>query len=191
MFMRVPQLTVLLCVVFALVWLTSACLLVESEVTTPVNLRIESLPLPEDTPIGNETERQVWPGIYDYSDVMAGICFEAAEDARGRTFIFRNAEEHILFYDLADNSRLCRRAVQRYPFDFGTGRALVAAWSGGRGCTAGHEIVNVDRSEPDELIITVRFYTDGDCQYDLIRPLGLAVEGGATLRHIELIFQTE
>lgn len=108
---------------------------------------------------------------------MYGICFEAALDASGQVFVLRNAEEHIRFYDLADNSGLCRRPVERAPFDFQSGERLLAGlWSAGTGCTAQHE-VQAFNLEDDVLTLDVQFTTAGACNYELVRPFWVGVEG--------------
>jgi hypothetical protein len=133
---------------------------------------------------GCNLEDDFLPGNYpaavvalEESDVMRGICFEAAFDAADRVFVLRSAEEHIRFYDLADNSHLCRHPVERVPFDFTTGRILAGLWSKGIGCTARHEIEAVTRDdEAKQVMINVRFVTDGDCPYELVRPFWLALD---------------
>ena len=115
--------------------------------------------------------------VQDVSEVMAGICFDAAADAAGKVFVLRSAEDHIHFYDLADNSHLCRSPVERKPFDFETGRILAGLWSRGTGCKARHEIQSMTRDDDaKEVTITVHFITEGDCGYDLVRPFWLALD---------------
>ena len=118
--------------------------------------------------------------VQDAADVMDGICFEAALDAAGQVFIIRDAEAHIRFYGLADNSQLCRRPVERKPFDFSGGRILVGMWSAGTGCTAQHDIESMSRDDENETVtIRVRFITEGDCGYELVRPLWRSLDGVA------------
>lgn len=112
----------------------------------------------------------------DAGAVMAGICFEAAFDAEGQVFVLRDAEDHIRFYDLADNSTLCRRPVERVPFDFSGGRVLAGLWSAGTGCTARHDVLDYTRDPTAETItLRLRFSTEGDCNYDLVRPFWVAI----------------
>lgn len=116
----------------------------------------------------------------DASAVMAGICFEAANDAAGQVFILRGAEEHIRLYELADNSGLCRRPVERRPFDFDNGRVLAGLWSAGRGCTARHDVLSATRDDGAQTIdIRLAFITEGDCPYELVRPFWIALENAA------------
>jgi hypothetical protein len=119
-------------------------------------------------------------GLADASAVMGGICFEAALDAAGRVFVLRSAEDHIRFYDLADGSRLCRRRVERRPFDFGEGRALAGLWSAGRGCTARHEVLAFRRDESARVIrLDLRLVVEGACDYELVRPFWVSIAGAA------------
>jgi hypothetical protein len=120
-----------------------------------------------------------WPyPVSDESVVMSGICFEAALDAADQLFILRNSAEHIAFYDLADNSEFCRRPVTRYPFDFSNGRVLSGFWSYGRGCTARHDVLDIQQDDAAKaLTIRLRFVTEGDCPYELVRPFWVGLDG--------------
>ena len=117
-------------------------------------------------------------GIYDALPSVMGICFEASWDASDNIFIIRSAEEHIRFYDLADNSELCRRAVGRVPFDFSGGDILLGTWTRGTGCTAQHTITNYARDDNAKTItIQAQFSTEGDCPYELVRGFWLGIDG--------------
>jgi hypothetical protein len=120
-----------------------------------------------------------WPYPFtDESAVMSGICFEAALDAANQLFILHNAAEHIAFYDLADNSEFCRHPVTRYPFDFSNGRVLAGFWSYGRGCTARHDVLDYQQDDVAKtLTIRLRFVTEGDCPYELVRPFWVGLDG--------------
>jgi hypothetical protein len=131
----------------------------------------------------------IGPGSVDpWTDenlVMSGVCFEAALDTAGEVFVLRDARAHIRFYDLADNSQLCRRPVTRYPFDFSGGRVLAGLWSYGRGCTARHDLLAVERDDAAKtLLIRLRFVTEGECDYELLRPfwIGLREAGDYQIR---------
>jgi hypothetical protein len=113
-------------------------------------------------------------------DVMRGICFEAAADAAGQVFVLRSTEDLIRFYDLADNSQLCRRPVERVSFDFGDGQVLAGVWSRGTGCTAAHEVVSMTRDRArQQITIDLRFVTEGTCPYDLVQPYWVALDDAA------------
>jgi len=121
------------------------------------------------------------PGLRDVLPLMSGICFEAAYDAAERVFVLRSAAELEAFYGLADNSRLCRRPVTRYAFDFTGGAALIGTWTRGMGCIARHELLDVARDEAARSIgLSFRFVVEGDCAYELVRPLWLAIDQGAS-----------
>lgn len=113
----------------------------------------------------------------DTAQVMRGICFESANDAAGQVFVLRDAAELQRFYDLADNSQLCRRPVERVPFDFADGYMLAGLWSAGRGCTARHEIIAADR-DSGTISLRLRFITEGTCNYELVRPFWVALVAG-------------
>ncbi len=116
----------------------------------------------------------------DAAFVMRGICFEAAFDAAGQVFILRTEADLIRLYDLADHSELCRRPVERVPFDFSGGRVLAGLWSRGLGCTARHEILATQRDDAAKTItITLQFITEGDCPYELVRPFWIGLDGAA------------
>ena len=133
----------------------------------PTDMASTAIPTP--TPVAVVTLEE--------SDVMRGICFEAAFDAADQVFVIRSAEEHIRFYDLADNSRLCRHPVERVPFDFSTGRILAGLWNKGVGCAAHHIIESVSHDDAAKrVILNVHFVTEGDCPYELVRPLWLTLD---------------
>lgn len=112
--------------------------------------------------------------------VMRGICFEAALDAADQVFVLRSAGDLTRLYDLADHSELCSQPVERVPFAFEGGRILTGLWNKGAGCTARHVIDDVDRDDAArQVTLTVRFITEGDCPYELVRPFWLALAGVA------------
>jgi hypothetical protein len=118
----------------------------------------------------------------DESSVVSGMCFEAASDmaAMRRRFVLRSGTEHIEFYDAIDSTNLCLHPIERVSFDFSTGRALAGFWSVGQGCTARHEVTAYSEAD-DVLNIALRFVTDGDCNYELVRPFWINFDGDLTL----------
>ena len=117
-------------------------------------------------------------GWVDANPVMTGICFESAFDARDTLFVLRDDAELIRFFDLADNSGLCRRDVQRQGFDFSTGRIIAGLWSYGFGCTARHDVTAFNRDPAAQtLTIDLDFVTEGECPYELLRPFWVGVDG--------------
>ena len=116
----------------------------------------------------------------DASSVMAGICFASAQDAAGRLFVLRSATELENLFDLADNSQLCRRPVQRHGFDFAGGRVLAGLWSATRGCTARHQVVQWQRDDDARRItLQLRLHSAGDCDYELVQPWWMALEAAS------------
>lgn len=114
----------------------------------------------------------------DETAVMNGICFEAARDAAGQVFVLRSPDEHIRFYEQADASELCRQPVTRVPFDFSGGRVLAGLWSAGTGCTARHDVIGIARDDAARsLTIQLRFVTEGVCNYELVRPFWIGLDG--------------
>jgi hypothetical protein len=158
-----------------LILMLNACLALNRGSITPTpppQLQPTPSPLPTNTP---------YPyGWTNENAVMNGICFEAANDAAGQVFVLRTAEAHIRFYDLADNSGLCRHPVTRNPFDFSAGRVLAGLWSAGKGCTARHDILDMIRDDHAKtLLIRLKFVAEGDCPYELVRPFWIGIDGVA------------
>jgi hypothetical protein len=109
---------------------------------------------------------------------MSGICFESAYDAAGRTFVLRSAEDLDNLFNESNNSGYCRHPSVRGSFDFSGGRAIVGMWSKGRGCDAAHRITAVDIDDVARtFIVHAQFVVEGDCPYELIRPLWLGITG--------------
>lgn len=114
----------------------------------------------------------------DENAIMAGLCFESVYDAAGQTFILRNAEALSNFFDLADNSGLCRQPVTRAEFDYGDDRILAGIWTRAVGCSAYHEVLHVHRDDTARtLFIFLKLNVAGDCQYELVRPYWIGVSG--------------
>ena len=161
--------------IIALALLLSGCLMTAKGVNP-------AQPLPDpNTPIAPPLTPDTATGRWvDEREHVRGICFEAGWDAAGQIFILRDAADHVRFYDLADNSNLCRRPVGRVPRDFSAGYTIIGLWSAGRGSTAAHDVNRVQRdADRQTLVIEVTFSTVGDCPYDLLRPWWIGVEGVA------------
>ncbi|MBI5670982.1 MAG: hypothetical protein HZC41_23560 [Chloroflexi bacterium] len=158
------------------VWAMTGCLLAGcAPGATPTPPKTLSPP-PSPSP-GGETLTPAYPWT-DEAAVMNGICFEAARDAAGRVFVLRGAGEQIRFYEQADASGLCRQPVTRVPFDFSGGRVLAGLWSAGTGCTARHDVTGITRDDAARtLTIHLRFMTEGDCPYELVRPFWIGLDG--------------
>lgn len=136
-------------------------------------LRAET-PLPT-TPVAATATPAVYPWT-DESALMSGLCFESVYDAAGRVFVIRNEEQLNALYDLADNSGLCRRPVARGSFDFSGGRLLIGLWSRSMGCTARHDVINIQRDDVAKIYaITLRLIAQGGCNYELVRPFWIGL----------------
>ncbi len=128
--------------------------------------------LTDDSPA--VTNGVIW---VDASAVFEGLCFESVYDAAGQIFTLRADTDVTALFDLADNSQLCRRSVVRGTFDFAGGRVLIGTWSRGDGCSARHDIIDIDRDDVARVVaIQAQFITDGTCNYELVRPLWIALE---------------
>lgn len=116
---------------------------------------------------------------------MSGLCFESVYDAAERTFVIRSDAELTAFFDLADNSALCRHPVQRSSFDFTGGRLLIGLWSKALGCSAQHEVTNIQRDDVAKIYaISLRLVVQIGCNYELVRPfwIGLSDLSGYDVR---------
>lgn len=150
-----------------LIGLSAGCMLTSTPVQQQDNPPVSVPEIPPD-------------GWIDASEILYGICFESAFDAREQVFIFRDEGELIRFFDLADNSGLCRRPVERQMFEFNNGGILAGLWSYGFGCTARHEVTGFVRDDAARtLTITAEFITGGDCPYELLRPFWMGLYGVA------------
>lgn len=161
-----------LCALSAVVTLLVACNIApvatsDQETSgTPPNLVVPSVtPQLEMPPI------PVPDGLTDERFVMSGICFEFAYQMRDQVIVLRDALSHIQFYGDIDASEQCSRPITRYPFNFEQGQTLAGIWSYGMGCTARHDILDAVRDDANQRYsLRLRFVTEGDCPYELIRP---------------------
>jgi hypothetical protein len=113
----------------------------------------------------------------DASHLLDGICFEAAHALSGHAFVLNDQAQLDGLYDQIDRSGLCRRRIPRLQFDF-AGRAVVGTWTyAPHGCTARHEQVQIWRDDVTRtMTMRYRFAVEGECPYELVRPLWVAVE---------------
>lgn len=165
-----------------LVSVIAGCMLTAENATLPpIGATVEAIGTGEAIIAPLPTSEPDYPW-QDASQIVSGICFEAANDmaVMNRRFLISNSLEHIAFYDALDSTALCLRPLERVPFDFSTGRALAGLWSAGRGCTAQHQVLSY--SETDEaLTISLAFVTSGDCNYELVRPFWISFDARRTL----------
>ncbi|MCB9460844.1 MAG: hypothetical protein H6670_14425 [Anaerolineaceae bacterium] len=137
----------------------------EAAVGTPVHMVLPSVTPQNIPPI------PLPPELTDERHIMSGICYEAAYAMRDHVYVIRDAIGHIEFYGDADALGACRWPVERNPYDFETGRALAGIWSYGTGCTAHHDIIDSVRDDANRTYsLRLRFVTEGDCDYELLRP---------------------
>jgi hypothetical protein len=127
--------------------------------------------IPTISPQATQENVDVW---LDSSYIVSGLCFESAFDAAGQVFVIKNEAELTGFFNLADNSGLCRRPVRRQTFDFSSGRVLVGLWSKGRGCKAQHDVTYTEQSG-ETFTMHLKFVTEGACNYELVRPFWIAI----------------
>lgn len=153
----------------ALIFLMTACSLNDSTLT------------PLASPIGVLTPDPTPPALWKPAEsLMRGICFESAYDAAGQVFIFRNRAELDTFYNLADNSRLCRRPVRRSDEPFTDGRIIAGLWSRAIGCDARHEVID-SRRDQEAVTIRLRLIVEGTCPYQLVEPFWIAIDQASDL----------
>ncbi len=140
----------------------------------PITLPVErALPLTATPPFTPTP----YPWV-DANSVMSGLCFELVYDAAGKTFVIRDAAALQDFFNLADNSHLCRHPVQRGSFDFSGDRILVGTWSKATGCTAQHQITDIHRDDDARsYVIFLRLVVQGGCDYELVRPFWISLSG--------------
>jgi hypothetical protein len=160
----------------ALIFLITSCTLTEE--APPLTPTLILVVTPDPTPLG-------WISA---EALMSGICFESAFDAAGRVFIFRNRVELDTFYDLADNSRLCRRPVTRSAETFPDGRVIAGVWSRAIGCDARHEVIE-NRRDTLEVMIRLRLIVEGNCPYQLVEPFWIAIDQAQDLA-IQLVVES-
>ena len=117
------------------------------------------------------------PQVTDVAALLGGVCFEAAQAMLGQAFILTSQEQLDSLYNQIDASERCSHPIIRQTFDF-IGRTVVGTWTyAPQGCTARHDLVRLRRNDEARVIaLRYRFTVDGDCPYELIRPLWVAVE---------------
>ncbi|MBW4437877.1 MAG: hypothetical protein KME04_12120 [Pleurocapsa minor GSE-CHR-MK-17-07R] len=140
-------------------------------------------PTPDDRPPLTPTWTPLPYAFIDASPVMAGICFDSADDAAGRVFVLRSPAELTDLFNQADNSGFCTRPVVRGTFDFAPeggepSRAIAGLWSRAQGCSANHEVLGVDVNETERIFsVRVRLVVGGTCDYALVRPFWIGISG--------------
>ncbi len=128
---------------------------------------------------------EIIPPLEDVSGLLEGICFEAALRLSGQVFTLKSQSELDSLYGQIDNLGICPHRMQRRTFDFGTGRAVLGSWTyATQGCKANHALNRLARDTTARTFaLSYTFVVEGDCPYELIRPLWIAIEdaGGYAL----------
>lgn len=135
--------------------------------------QLSACTLTETLPTGN-----IIAPFSDVSALMDGICFEAALAMSGQVFVLSEQEQLDLLYDEIESKGLCTRHIPRQEFDFSGGRTIAGTWTYSPfGCRASHGLRELWRDETTRtLTLRFSFEVEGDCPYELIRPLWIVVE---------------
>lgn len=96
----------------------------------------------------------------------------------GQVFVLSEQEQLDLLYDEIESKGLCTRHIPRQEFDFSGGRTIAGTWTYSPfGCRASHGLRELWRDETTRtLTLRFSFEVEGDCPYELIRPLWIVVE---------------
>jgi hypothetical protein len=112
----------------------------------------------------------------DASSILPGVCFSFLESLDGQTVVLDSPRDLAAFYDQVDKSQRCRDLVERQQFDF-SNRQIVGTVITGMACTVD---VRYESTEQDDQAhqrtLVFRAALNGDCPYQLVHPLWLAVE---------------
>jgi hypothetical protein len=111
----------------------------------------------------------------DASPVFVGVCFSFLQTLAGQTLVFNTPAELAAFYERVNQSKQCRDVVAPQPFDFGT-RQIVGTVILGKGCQIDTRFDRIDTdANARQRRIMFQATPVGDCGYDLVRPLWLAI----------------
>ncbi len=112
----------------------------------------------------------------DVNAVFGGLCYNFLRTLQGQTLVFDKMADLSAFYDQADESKKCPDAAIRQPYDF-TNSQIVGTVATGKGCRLD---LTYDHTEMDAVgrqrIIVFRAAAVGDCDYELARPVWLALD---------------
>jgi hypothetical protein len=109
------------------------------------------------------------------TSLLDDVCFEYLYAMNGQTWVWTTPGELTAFYDQVDVSRLCPDPVGRAAFGF-EGTVLAGAVSVGTGCDAAHRVVGLAQDDGARTqILSLHFQVEGDCPYELVQPLLVAV----------------
>ena len=119
------------------------------------------------------------PPAVPYDDagaVLAGLCFSFLQTLGSHTLVLDSPADLTKLYDAVDTSKQCRGTVERKSFDFSK-RQIVGYVVTGTGCSVDlfYDHTDVD-DNAHQRIVMFRSQISGDCPYDLVHPIWLAVE---------------
>ena len=84
------------------------------------------------------------------------------------------------FYTQIDRNKVCEDDINSMAYPFNDGEMIVGIWSSGMGCSARHEVLNVQRDDAQKQeAIQLQFVTEGDCPYELVQPFWIALPQSA------------
>ncbi|MCC7450096.1 MAG: hypothetical protein IT324_21945 [Anaerolineae bacterium] len=111
----------------------------------------------------------------DASPILTGVCFNFLQTLAGQTIVLNSPAELAAFYNRVNQSKQCRDVATPQPFDFDA-RQIVGAVVTGKGCQidAQFDRIDTDAAARQRRII-FQAAPVGDCPYDLVRPLWLAM----------------
>ncbi len=112
----------------------------------------------------------------DASSVLVGVCFRFLQALDGKTIVLDSSRDLAAFYNQVDASEQCRDSAARQDFDF-SNRQIVGTVVTGEGCAVD---LAYDSTELDDKnrrrTLVFRVVVRGDCPYELVRPVWLAVD---------------
>ncbi len=135
-------------------------------------------PLPTATVLPPTESFTATPGLPfdDAGPLFAGLCFKFLQTLSGQTLVLDTPDDLNALYDRVDQSKLCRDPAARQSFDF-SARQIVGTVLTGQGCTLDISYLGDHLDDTThQRIVLLSAVIGGDCEYDLVRPLWLAIE---------------
>jgi hypothetical protein len=139
---------------------------------------------PTVTPLPTIVLPTAEPGVpyVDVNALFAGVCFNFLQTLADQTVVIDSERDLAAFYSRVDRSRQCIEPVARHTFDFSS-QQIVGTAVIGTGCRISLNYEHVEEGGQRRQIVFRRL-VDGDCPYQLVRPLWLAItrpaQGGST-----------
>ncbi len=160
-----------------LIFFALACnLLAQPSPTATHPPTASSTPVPPTPTAGTSPITTATLPYPDVSSVFGGLCYNFLKTLRGQTLVFDSMADLSAFYNQVDKSKQCPDAAIRQPFDF-TDSQIIGTVVTGKGCRLD---LNYEQTETDnaarQRIILFREASVGDCDYELVRPVWLAIE---------------